>query len=55
MAETPKPEPKPRPEVTRVLFKPGTSIDYMVDRLIQLQDEWQARNPGKHPPKASKE
>ena len=59
MAETPKPTPKPEPEVARVLFKPGisiprTSFERMLDMLVKLR--WcgwkQAGKPGKEPPKA---
>ncbi len=54
-----EPEPKPGPKVTRVLFKPGTSIprtsfESMVDRLVKLRWScgWKkAGKQGKEPPK----
>ena len=51
MAETqPIPdEPKQDSGIIRVLFKPGTSIDDMVEILVQLQAK--AGKPGKEPPK----
>ncbi len=43
MAETPKPKPKPEPGITRVLFRPGTSSQDIVDALNKLRDENRAK------------